>query len=158
MNVQEIGRTSYLIVVTREELNKNNLSLSGLNAEEICRLAQLDEPPALGRVCFEIYPGKDELMIFARFGGSGTEAYGFRELEDLIRGAKLCPDMFSSELILRGELYILVMTPWDGETVPWGLSEFGDRLRISAELLPHLREQGRTLISNNALETLRNVF
>ena len=100
----------------------------------------------------------DEIMLFVRFGGAETAVYEFREFEDLLSAVRACRNVFRSELIYHNDRYILAITPWEGDAVPEVLGEFGCKLKLRPELMPHLREQGRQLIGENAVETLLDVF
>ncbi|MBQ6540267.1 MAG: adaptor protein MecA [Oscillospiraceae bacterium] len=160
MNVQTVGRDSYLVTVTRDELCCLDISpdLTEGDAVRIIRMALPDGAEPLSGLFVEVYPGRDEFMVFARIGGSVTAVYRFSGFEDLLAGVKLCPDMFRSELYRDGGRYILIMTPWEGADVPTAVGEYGDRLQISESLLPHLREQLQCVIRRDAVSKLCGAF
>lgn len=161
MTIQAIGKTSYLIVVSEKELSQNHLSVDEFSKADAEKLYHTVMPKPLQncpKVCLEVYAGKDELMIFVRFGGKDITAVTFEDFEDLLAGVRFCPEMSDSELFYDGKQYILVLSPWDGDPVPESIFEFGERLDIQAEYIPWLREHCVSIISGKAIETLVSVF
>lgn len=161
MTIQAIGKTSYLIVISEKELTKNHLSVDEFSKADAEKLYHIAMPKPLQnspKVCLEVYTGKDELMIFVRFGGKEITAVTFEDFEDVLAAIKCCPEMSGSELFYDGKQYILVLSPWDGDPVPEGIYEFGERLDIRPEYLPWLREHCDSIISGKAIETLLSVF
>ena len=161
MTIQSIGKASYLIILEKDDPIGQAADGSYKKSdygEQLCRLAFGDAACLGKRIHIEIYPGRDEIMAFIRLGGDETGVFAFESLEDLLPAVSGCRDMFSSELLWDGERYILILTPWEGDPVPYRISEYGERLIVRDELIPHLREQARCLISGNALERLSSLF
>ncbi|MBE6949071.1 MAG: adaptor protein MecA [Ruminococcaceae bacterium] len=161
MTIQAIGKTSYLIVISDEELKKNDLSIeefSKSDAEKLYRLAMPKPLQENSGVCLEVYPGNGELMIFVRFCHENVVAVAFENFEELLEAVKLCPEMRESELLHDGEQYILVITLREDDEISEGIYEFGERLDINDEHLPWLREHSVRIITGKAIETLLNVF
>lgn len=161
MTIQAIGKTSYLIVVSEEELIKNSMSVEKFTKADAEKLYKMAMPKPLRTgvsVCLEVYQGKDEIMIFVRFSGEEIVAFAFDNFEEMLTAVKCCPEMSGSELLYDGGQYILILTPWDGDTVPEGIYEFGERIDVQPHHLPWLREHCVKIIAGKAIETLLNVF
>ena len=153
MDIQLIGRSAYLITVPADELGKRVTDFTDTDAEKMCRRALTSKE--LEHVCVEVYPGRDELMIFVRKGCEHSEVYSFDNFEDILRAVRLTGKLCDSRLVLYGERYILTLTPWDGDPVPPGICEFGKKLAVSDMMLAHILEHGRMLISSGASDTLK---
>ena len=158
MKIQAIGKASYLIVVSDDELMDIELlpdEITDLQAVQIFRAAL----PEKGESAFlELYQGKGELMMFVRFPENETMVFEFDCFEDMLSAVRLCPEMYRSELISRDGRYILILTPWNGDPIPESLCEFGNKLEVTPECILHLREHAKVIIPAKAVEKLLSVF
>ena len=154
MNVQNIGQRSYLITVTASELGEKAESFSQADAEKL--LSQLGHGGGKN-YRFDVYPGRDEIMIFVRAGEGSTQLWEFETLDDVMDAFEKPVSMCDSQLLKYGERYILALTPWEGDTVPAALCEFGRRLEVSPELAAHIREQSVIIIDSRAAESLAQI-
>lgn len=161
MTIQAIGETSYIVVITEEELNRNNLSvkeISKIDAEKLYELTMAAPIRNGMRACLEVFTGKNELMVFVRYGGERIIAVCFNNFEELLAAARFCPEMSGSELLFDGNQYILVLNPWDSDRVPDSIYEFGEEITVSQDYLSWLREHCTRIIPEKAIETLMRVF
>jgi len=151
LNVQTIGQRSYLITVSVSELGEKAKDFSQADAERL--LGQLGHNDG-ENFRFDVYPGRDEIMIFVRAGEGSTQLWEFETLDDVMDAFEKPVSMCDSRLLKYGERYILALTPWEGDTVPAALCEFGKRLEVSPELAAHIREQSAIIIDSRAAESL----
>lgn len=161
MTIQAIGKTSYIIVITEAELKKENLSVEDFSQADAEKLYQLTMSAQLRdgmKVCLEVYTGKDELMVFVRYGEGNITVICFENFEDLLAAVRICPEMSGSELLFDGERYILVLELWDGDVIPQGVYEFGESMNVESQYIPWLREHCVKIIAGKAIETLMSVF
>ena len=151
MNVQNIGQRSYLITVSARELGEKAEDFSKADAEKL--LGQLGHNGGKN-YRFDVYPGRDEVMIFVRAGEGRTQLWEFDSLDDVMDALEKPVSMCDSQLWQYGERYILALTPWEGDPVPTALCEFGWLINVSPELAAHIREQSEILIESRAAESL----
>lgn len=159
MTIHAIGKASYIIIASEEELSSNHLSAENITKDEAERIYHLALPDSDdSTVQLEVYEGKKEIMVFVRFAGDETATIAFDDFENLLCAVNILPEVCASELFYDGEHYILALSPWDGDPIPQGIYEFGEPINAAPMYIPWLREHTVRIISGNAVETLASVF
>ncbi|MCL2828825.1 MAG: hypothetical protein FWD99_08845 [Oscillospiraceae bacterium] len=162
MMIQHIGTRALSLYITNQELTQMNFEPEQIGRQEARQiLAHALEEKCLGSweaAELTLYAGKDALLLFARRRSGKPVHFFFPDFEDLIQAAHLCPDPLPSGLSRVPGGYVLTVYPFEGETPPAVLREFGNQLGQGAYLAAHLTEQGAALLPTAALAQLREHF
>lgn len=161
MEIHAITDSAYAVRINGIELENMNISpmhMSENDERGVLRSAL----ELLGRrncthVETELYPGKDELLMFIRIGTGITMFFEFDDFENILEATKACTGMPSS-LHYIDDKYILSITPWDEEDIPPALFEFGKRRHAADGYAMYITEHSKTLIEKDAVTKLNSIF
>lgn len=109
-------------------------------------------------VCFEVYPGRDSLLLFAQQHSGNPYYFSFPDIELLIAASRACPPGLLSYLTYLDDDYILIVYPWNDDMPPHALWEFGTELILPALFSIHLSEHSRVLTGPSAIDKIRRTF
>ena len=162
MDVQPVGNDKLVIYLTSEELKLLPAPPSEMTTDEAAGILRL----ALGStydkswdsVCFELYPGKDSLLLFALQHSGSPSYYVFSSIEPLISASGACPEGLISYLTYINDAYILIVYPLSGQYPPRVLSEYGEELLRPTQFALHLSEHANVIAGPAALDELRSAF
>ncbi len=162
MEIQLIGSGKLVIYLKGEELKSLPATPHDITTNEAADILRL----ALGStydqswesVYFELFPGKDSLLLFALQHSGTPTFFTFGGIEPLIGAARACPPGLISYLTYIEETYILIVYPWNGESPPGVLSEYGEELSRPAHFSLHLSEHSKVLSGPTALDELKAAF
>lgn len=162
MEIQQIGDGKLVIYIKGEDLKNLPASPYDITTDEAADILRA----ALGStydeswdsVYFELFPGRDSLLLFALQHSGSPSYFTFGGIEPLLAAARVCPSGLISYLTYTGDTYILVVYPWNGEYPPKVLFEYGEESPRSAHYALHLSEHGKVLAGPTALDELRAAF
>ena len=162
MEVQLIGNGKLVIYIKGDELKELPASPHEITTNEAANILRL----ALGAtydqswesVYFELFPGRDSLLLFALQHSGNPSYFTFKSIEPLISAAKACPPGLISYLTYIDDNYILIVYPWNGEYPPNALSEYGEELSRPAHYALHLSEHSNVIAGPTALDELKAAF
>ncbi|NLT15555.1 MAG: hypothetical protein GXY05_14575 [Clostridiales bacterium] len=162
MEIQQIGNGKVVIYIKGEELKHLPASPQDITTNEAAEILRL----ALGStyddswesVYFELFPGRDSLLLFALQHSGSPSFFTFSSIEPLISAASVCPPGLVSYLTCIDDAYILIVYPWHGDSPPQILFEYGEELCRPAHFALHLSEHSRVLAGPAALDELKAVF
>jgi len=162
MMIQHIGTRALSLYISNDELTQMAFEPEQIGSQEARQiLAYALQEKCLGgweAAELTVYSGRDALLLFARRRSGKPVHFFFSDFENLIQAAHLCSDPLPSSLSRVPGGYVLTVYPFEGETPPAVLREFGDQLAQGAYLAAHLIEQGAALLPNGALVQLREHF
>lgn len=162
MDIQSIGEGKMVIYIKGDELNMLPTAPCKITTTEAADILRR----ALGQtydqswesVYFEVYPGRDSLLLFALQHYGNPAFFSFMSIEQLIDAAKACPSGIISYLTCINDMYILIVYPWNGEYPPKVLYEFGQELNRPPNFSLHLSEHSTVLSGPAALDEMRSIF
>lgn len=162
MEIQSIGDGKLVIYIKGDELRKLPAAPSEITTTEAadilrCALGQTYDQ-SWESVYFEVYPGKDSLLLFALQHSGNPTYFEFMTIEPLIDAAKACPSGIISYLTCINDMYVLIVYPWNGEYPPKALYEYGQELSRPPHYALHLSEHSKVLSGPAALDELRIIF
>ena len=162
MTISHIGNRAMSLYISAGELQALNLTPTQIGRTEAERLLEiaLKENHLTGWEVaeFEVYPGRDAVLLFARRRSGQPRHFWFSDFEALIQAVHLCPDALPSALSRYQKGYLLTIYPFEGDHPPAPLHEFGQEMGNSVYLSAHLAEQGAVLLPSGALASLRMHF
>jgi len=162
MMIQHIGTRAISLYISEQELKALDLTPAAVGRGEALELLALAleerHLTSWEAAELEIYVGNSAVLLFARRRSGSPRHYYFADFELLITASHLCPDALPSSLCRGGGGYVLTVYPFEGDTPPAVLSEYGQELGSSAYLPTHLTEQGSALLQSGALAQLRAHF
>lgn len=162
MEIQSIGNGKLVIYIKGEELEQLPSSpddITTADAKNILRLALgTTYDQSWESVYFELFPGKDSLLLFALQHSGNPTFFMFEGIEPLISAARACPSGMISYLTHVGEAYILIVYPWDNDYPPNVLYEYGTELIRPAHFALHLSEHTSVIAGPSALDELCCAF
>ena len=162
MEVQMIGEGKVVIYLQGDDIKKLPASPQELTTAQASRILRM----ALGttydqsweRVCFELYPGRDSLLLFALQHSDSPYYFAFSDIEPLISVAQVCPPGLISYLTYIDDGYILIIYPMHGEMPPYVLWEYGSILNHPAPFTFFLSEHGKVIAGPYAIDRIRRAF
>ena len=162
MQVHAIGNGAYAAYISGAELKIRNIALDDVEKMEKGKLLELFSPQ-LGdedgrHAVLEIFPGREGVLLFLRFGAEKPVFFSFGSLDTLLDAVGECREDMPARLDCFDGVYILTLYPRAGSTAADAFGEFGVRLPYPDGFSAHMREHGRTLIESDALRVLRGVF
>ncbi|MEL4106629.1 hypothetical protein AAFA46_07305 [Oscillospiraceae bacterium WX1] len=162
MEIQTIGNGKVVIYLNGDEIKKLPAApgdITPTEAADILRRAlgaTYDE--SWESVYFELFPGRDSLLLFALRHANCPFYFTFSGIEPLISAAKSSPPGLISYLTNLDDTYVLVVYPWSGDYPPFALFEYGQALSRPALFALHLSEHSKVLAGPAALDDLRAIF
>lgn len=162
MDIQLIGNGKLVIYIKGEELKNLPASPHDITTNEAADILREALGPTYDQswesVYFELFPGRDSLLLFALQHSGTPSFFMFNSIEPLISAAKVSPPGLISYLTYIEDSYILIVYPWNGEHTPRVLSEYGEELARPAHFSLHLSEHSKVIAGPTALDELRTVF
>jgi hypothetical protein len=148
MEILPMPNGNYYIQITKNELPENN-DYAGL-----CRRVL----PDIAAAYFEVFPGEEGALIFARARSGGAVSMRFADIETLLAASEyLEEDTVSFLAKLSGE-YVLVLYPWNRERLALALCDLADAAEVHPGYTRHLAEHGKMLLGPSAVSDLRRYF
>lgn len=162
MIIQNIGTRALSMYIGSDELNELGLTPDGVGQQEATQLLkEALNDNSLGQweaAELEVYPGKDSLLLFVRRKAATPYYYIFENIDAVISACLLCPEGLPSSLAVMGDEYLLTIYPFEGDTPPSILSEFGEVRSMSQCYALHCGEQGEMIVREGAIETFKKYF
>jgi hypothetical protein len=162
MEIQLISDGRLMIYLTGEDVKKLPAAPSEITTTDAAEILRNALGPTYDTswdsVCFELYPGRDSLLMFALQHSGIPSFFMFPDCEGLISAAQACPPGLISYLTYADENYILIVYPWNGERPPYVLFEYGTELIRPASYALHLSEHSNVIAGPNAMDMMRNAF
>ncbi len=159
MEVQLIGEGKVVIYLKGDEIPASPDELTTAQASRILRSALgATYDKSWERVCIELYPGLDSMLLFALQHSDSPYYYAFTDIEPLISAAQASPSGIISYLTHLDDGYILIVYPMNGESPPYALWEYGTALSCPPSFSFFLSEHGKILAGPYALDRLRRAF
>jgi len=154
MDIRNIGQSAIAVYIEGPELRKHNIEADNIDLKQAVDLL---ESAGWEVTEFEIFAGKDSVLLIAWEKPTAPHSFEFDNLEDLLSAALQCPQDYSSKLIHDGDCYILtVYTAKDEPPCP-ALYEYGRPLELSEDYLLHIYEQYEPIILSGAVDKLKKL-
>lgn len=161
MQIQTIDNFSIAVYMEKSDLDRMHLAPDSITEKDTALLLgrifkNSNEKPGKN-IQLELYPGRDDVLLFIRLSGAQPSFFAFSSFEELlsaISGADPSP----SALYYIGGRYILSISPWHGEKLPLSLWEFGTNIQVPPSMTLHYEEHGKTIIKTDAVGTLQKLF
>ena len=161
MLIQKIGNGSVSVYMAPDDLKLMQIEPDGMTDCDMLRVLkqvfQSMGQKMAGNVQLEIYPGRNDMLLFIRQSRMRPLFFSFSSFEDLLSAVSYSEVLPSSLYYIDG-IYILSVTPWDGDCVDSAFFEFGEKLDIEPDYMLHVTEHGKTIIGCDAINTLRSSF
>ncbi len=162
MEVQMISEGKVVIILKGEDMKKLPASPDDMTTDQASYILRA----ALGatydqnweRVCFEMYPGRDSMLLFALQHSGSPSYFSFTGIEPVISAARACPPGLLSYLTYLDESYILILYPLHGEHPPYALWEYGTALSRPASFSFYLSEHSKIIAGPYALDRIYREF
>ena len=162
MDIQSISANSFSIYLDEGELQALRIDPRSVTEREAADIFQsalqsLGYDPGSGAAYIELFPGKQELLLFINTKLGDPVFFQFDDFEAVLAAAanlSPCP----SALTYLGGKYILTLYPAPGQTALAPCEDFGVQLPNPPRFELHLREHGKTLVFPNAVAHLQNIF
>lgn len=162
MDIQLIGDGKLLIYLSGEDVKMLPAAPSEITTADAANILRNALGPTYDTgwesVCFELFPGRDSLLLFALQHSGIPSFFAFPDCEGLIAAAKTCPPGMISYLTYSEDAYILIVYPWGSERPPYSLFEYGSELIRPAAYALHLSEHSNVIAGPDALDTLCSAF
>jgi len=164
MTIQPISGASVALYLTPADLKEHGLTPDGLTLERALTITRSAFQQAGidldGAVEIEAYPDSCGVLVFARVRPPSRTWFSFDELEDLLSGIHTLPPVQETDdataLVWWEGRWWLALP--NGEGLTNGLPEFGSAESHRPYLDARLDEHGQTILSHNAVSTLRRYF
>lgn len=162
MDIQHLKGAAFAVYVSGDELREEHIDPADVTVDDTERILA-SAFSRLGRqreeqVFLELFPGRDDLLLFVRPARTAPLFFTFDGLEALVAAADSWHGDAASSLWYIDGRYILAVWPWDAPDDCHALLEFGESLDKPPEYEPFLSEHGRILASPDALGSLRKAF
>ena len=162
MEVQMIGEGKVVIYLKGDDIKELPAAPHDITTAQASRILR----SALGatydqsweRVCFELYPGRDSLLLFALQHSDSPYYFAFSSIEPIISASKACPPGIISYITYIDDGYILIIYPMHGEMPPYALWEYGTALSHPASFSVYLSEHGKVIAGPYALDRMCRTF
>jgi len=154
LQVTRIGEGWVSVYVSKTELKRRKIipgEITQKQARAVLKAAGL--PENWRDVDVELYPGREELLLFVRCADS-TAWYAFSDLEQLLGAAGCMPEENGTALYVLDGGYILGLS--GGKSA--AAEEFGRSVPAGRYYEAYLREHGKVLFGKNAISRLRAAF
>lgn len=162
MEIQTIGESKIVIYLTGDDVKRLPVAPHEITTVEASDILRQALGPTYNHswesVYFELFPGRDSLLLFALQHAGSPYFFTFTNIEPVISAAKASPPGLISYLTYLGDTYYLIVYPWNGEYPPHVLNEYGQELRLPAQFSLHLSEHSNVIAGPSALDTLRSSF
>jgi len=154
MDVRNIGQSAIAVFIEGSELREHNIEADNIDLKQA---ASLLETAGWEVTEFEIFAGRDSVLLFAWEKPTSPHSFEFDNIEDMLSAAIQCPPDYSSKLIYDGIRYILTVYTAREEPPCPALFEYGWPLELSEEYLLHLYEQYVPIILSGAVDKLKSM-
>lgn len=162
MEIQAVSGTALTIYLNSDDLKERNLrpdSVTKRDAEALLKYAA--DTVGCGnvkKVYIELFPGKEEMLLFVRLSACAPLFFAFSNIEDVIAAALNVHDVMPSSLTYIDGVYILTVYPWERDMSDAVLAEYGERLAMKPEFELYLFEHGKILMRTEAIGRLNQLF
>jgi len=157
MDVQTITGRSFAVYITPDELARRKISPRDVTADAALDILS----PILGRegdFCLDLFPGRNDLLVFVRKCWGPPLFYAFSDFEDLVSAVHACRADAPSSLYYREGTYILAVRRTDCGSSLSAFSEFGDELDLPPDYSLYLAEHAKLILPKGALNIIRAFF
>jgi hypothetical protein len=154
MQIQHIGKSAVALMIDGEELRLRNLVPENIDERQAVSLL---EPIGWHGARYELFTGKDCVLLFAWEIEDTPYLFEFQKLEEMLEAARLCRD-YVSELLLYDDAYILVVYTTGREELTRALYEYGEPLCSTETYLTHVEEQGKSILESDAVKLLKTLL
>lgn len=154
MDVRNIGQSAIAVFIEGTELREHNIEAENIDLKQA---ASLLETAGWEITEFEIFAGRDSVLLFAWEKPTIPHSFEFDNIEDMLLAALRCPQDYSSKLIHDGNCYILTVYTARDETPCPALFEYGWPLELSEDYLLHIYEQYEPIILSGAVDKLKSL-
>lgn len=154
MDVRNIGQSAIAVFIEGSELRRHNIEADNIDLKQAVDLL---ETAGWEITEFEIFAGRDSVLLFAWEKPTLPHSFEFDNLEDMLLAALQCPPDYNSKLIYDGTCYILTVYTAKDESPCQALFEYGRPLELSEDYLLHIYEQHDPIISSGAVDKLKKL-
>lgn len=154
MDVRIKGQSAIAVFIEGPELRKHNIEADNINLKQAVNLL---ETAGWEVTEFEIFAGRDSVLLIAWEKPVAPHSFEFDNIEDLLLAALRCPQDYSSKLIHDGSCYILTVYSAKDELPCPALYEYGRPLELSEDYLLHIYEQYEPIILTGAVDKLKEL-
>ena len=155
MDIRYIGSSAVALYLNENDLKERQMDLESINIKQAAALLDVE---GWERAEFEIFAGKDSILVIAWDRSRTPYCFAFESFEDMISAVSECPQDQNSKLICYNEMYILTLYPEKGEELCPALYEFGEMLGNTEGFVLHIEEQGEEVITTNAVNMLKKLL
>ncbi len=157
MDIHAVKKHTFAVYLDRTDLRNNGIDPACVTYGEVRGIIEpLIYPGCTGTVRLELFPGRDDLLIFVMQERGLPLFFKFKTSEELVSSVCEYRGNETSALYRMGNCYILLI--WCYESVNPFFAEFGEPLDMSPEYISHLEEHGKVLIEADALNMIRSAF
>jgi len=156
MDIQAINKRAFSIYISGDELINRHIAPDSVTLEDARDILRLALGSDFGAARMDLFPGRDDVLIFVRKNVERPAFFQFQSFEDLLAAVSQCSPDDPSELVFCDGAYIFILWGWDG--IPVAPVEFGELLNVHPDYILHLREHGRVLYDEYAVSNLREAF
>ncbi len=161
MYVQNQSNASFVLYLNQTDLCQYDISPDSVTPEDAIELFKSHFQPPDSRPYIvsqiELFPGKNELMMFIHTEDTAPALFSFEDIEQLISAAAAAPESCASSLLFYDGDYIMAVWPPDSP-LSLLLSEYGRELLCPSHIYFHILEHGKTLIMYDAIKKLKESF
>ena len=160
MDIYAIGDRDFSVYICTSELEARQINLNSFSAEEAKRLVG---DTLLGKKCgdrmkIEMFPGKDDVLLFVHLGSAEPKFISFGNGESLISALTECSADDIELLTYINNTYYLAVYPFSDEADLGRLEEFGEVLIAPPEFELYLREHGEYFLEYKEIKSLKRLF
>ena len=160
MDIYAIGDRDFSVYICSRELierNINPLSFSAAEAKKLVGDAFVGKKYG-DRMKIEMFPGKDEVLLFVHIGASEPTFFAFRDSESLISAIEESSAEDLEILTYINNTYYLAVYPFSEKDGLGGFEEFGEKVSAPPEFELYLREHGEYFLENKEIKSLKRLF
>ena len=156
MEIIETDKGAYMIRASCKELGED--PDGELCPEQLKRLVSraIGERAEHMPLVIELYKGADELVIFARPDTERRTYFAFNDFEAVIAACADCKNPGPSAIYRYDGGFVLELSGVEEELLHFG--EFGERISCGRLYGLFLKEHGQTVISEDAVNFVKNTF
>ena len=155
MDIRYIGHSAVALYLNGNDLREREMDSESVSIKQAAALLDVE---GWERAAFEIFAGKDSLLVIAWDKSRTPYCFAFDSFEDMISAVSECPPDHNSKLIRYNKMYVLAVYPEKGEQLCPALFEFGEMLGNTEGFVLHIEEQGEEVITTNAVNMLKKLL